>query len=511
MSSRLENPQYMNRTDDDVALMQTPLRRRQSYVPAALCSAVVCLLLLIIAPADAQTYTLERLPGNYNQPVYITQAPGDNNLLYIVERTDVNGVGRVLQLDQQTGTSSIFLDVSGTVNLDGGLLAMAFHPDFQSNGLFYTNHVDGLVNRLSEYQVVGGTPQFSRTLLEYSSNNANHTIDWLGFRPGGGSNELFVTTGDGGWQANDSRFDAALIESTDSIYGKLLSVDLAATFNTPVGSGLDADNRVNVVATGLRNPFRASFDSQGGLFLGDVGYNQVEEFNYVPADVFDSPPAVPINFGWTDREGTIETLASNAGGAKVAGDIDPIFDYLHPHVSGVPSEFHNGNDQTTAAGDVVRGHSAIGGYEFEGRYFFADYQAGGYNGIGAITGDERGAVYSGVFDTNTPTSSFDGTNLTDIQDHTNDFEIAVNDDIDFISSFGTDNAGNLYIIDFGDGNPYYPDPNSGEIFRIVKTPEPASGLILALGVLMSMVFAGRGSYGIPSSRDRATYKDRRND
>jgi len=209
-------------------------------------------------PLFAQNFSVERITGNYNQPVYLTQSPGDDNSLYILERVDAgtsNEMGRIVKLDQQSNSSTTFLDLSGTVANEGGLIAMAFDPGFETNGKFYVSLVDNAVNRIEEYQVVAGTPQFSRTLLEYSNFSfAVHTVDWLGFRPGGMSTELFVTTGDGGHQANDAAFDPALIESTNSPYSKLLKLDLAGDFTTPVGAGLDADSRVDVVANGLRNP-----------------------------------------------------------------------------------------------------------------------------------------------------------------------------------------------------------------------------------------------------------------
>ena len=90
--------------------------------------------------------------------------------------------------------------------------------------------------------------------------------------------------------------------------------------------------------------------------------------------------------------------------------------------------------------------------EFQGRYFLSDFV--------------NGNVYSGTFDASTNPASFDGTNLTDVQNHTTDFETRIGGgaDIEWVTSFGEDNAGNLYIVKFGDG--FFPPLGQGEIFRI---------------------------------------------
>jgi hypothetical protein len=446
--------------------------RRGRFVTAfavPLVMATPVAFVFLAAPVFAQIYTVERIAGDYNQPVYLTQAPGDDNSLFIIERVNAgtNNIGRIVKLDQQAGTTTTFLDLGGPAAGLGGAIGMAFHPDYQTNGKLYVVTIEGSsnLNHLDEYQVVAGVPQFSRSLLNYNTfpNTVAHTLDWVGFRPGGNNNELFAIAGDGGKQANDPTFPIALIESTDSPLGKLMKLDLSGDFTTPAGFGLDADSRVDVIATGMRNPWRASFDSQGGLYIADVGHHTVEEINYMPADLFDNPPPTPVNFGWTDREGTRETftLAGGlAGGPKEPGDVDPVFDYLHvrPLNSGVdvPADFHGGNDQLTAAGVPIRGNSIIGGYEFDGRYFFAEFEP--------PTGTSP--IYSGVFNTNTPTGSYNGENLTDIVKHNDSFEALAGDDIDTIVAFGTDNAGNLYVLDYGEGNPWAPDTNSGEIFRV---------------------------------------------
>ena len=221
------------------------------------------------------------------------------------------------------------------------------------------------------------------------------------FRPNGNNNELFVTTGDGGTQADDPDHDKALIESPNSPYGKLMKIDLSASFPTPADGPSHAG--VDVVALGLRNPYRSSFDRQtGDFYIGDVGFNTAEEVDFIPASHFANPAAPVLDFGWTDREGTVATVAPFAGGPGSPGDINPIFDYAHsgnplPH----PTQLTGGS---ITGGYLYRGPVE----ELQGRYFFSDFL--------------NGNVYSGAFNTSTPVASYNGTNLTGLQNHTSAFE-----------------------------------------------------------------------------------------
>jgi hypothetical protein len=255
-----------------------------------------------------------------------------------------------------------------------------------------------------------------------------------------------VLQGDGGTQANQGSFNPTLIESPTSPYGKFLKVDLTETFESPAGGPADAG--VDVVALGLRNPYRGAFDREtGDFYIGDVGFNAVEEVDFIPAGHFTNPAAEILDFGWTDREGTIETDANNAGGPGSPADIDPIFEYAHNGGVNLPHE------------TLFTGGSITGGYvyrgpveELDGRYFFADFTA------------QR--IYSGEFDTSTDPDDYDGDNFTNIQRHDNDFEDMIEGgaNLQFLTSFGEDNAGNLYIVKFGDS--FFPDLGEGEIFRI---------------------------------------------
>jgi hypothetical protein len=409
--------------------------------------AMAGLLGLAASPLRA-AYTVERVVAGLNQPVGMAQAPGENGSIYIVERNDGgNQLGRVRRYDLQTQSFTTFLDVTGSITSDGGLLGMTFHPDYQTNGLLYTTtNVNG-TNALDEYKVIGGAPTLQRRLLQYQNlNNVFHTINQVHFRPNGNNNELFVTMGDGGTQADDPGFNPALIESPTSVYGKVLRFDLTASFPTPATDA--AHVGVSVAAMGLRNPFRSSFDRQtGDFYIGDVGFNTAEEVDFIPNSFFANPVNSPLNFGWTSREGTVATPEPGIGGPGSPGDVNPIFDYAHggnplPH----PTLLTGGS---ITGGYVYRGPVA----ELQGRYFFSDFI--------------NGNVYSGNFNTSAPVANYNGANLTDLQNHTAAFESAIGGgaNIQFLTSFAEDNAGNLYMVKFG--NNFFPSLGQGEIFRIV--------------------------------------------
>lgn len=428
--------------------------------------SLVAVELVCLAGGTARgAYTVERIVAGLNQPTYVTQAPGDNTSLYIVERADTgNQLGRIRKYNLQSQSFSTFLDLSGTIASDGGVLSMTFHPQFQSNGLFYVVSNNSGTNGLDEYKVVSGTPQLQRRLLQYTNlNNVYHTMNQAHFRPNGNNNELFVTTGDGGTQADDPDFDPSLIQSPTSPYGKLMKIDLTHSFPTPA-TAPGAGTGVSVVALGIRNPYRSGFDRQtGDFYFGDVGFNTAESVDFIPASHFADPSPPVLDFGWTDREGTIATIAPFAGGPGSPGDINPIFDYAHggqplPHPS------------------VLSGASITGGYvyrgsapEFQGRYFFSDFI--------------NGNVYSGAFNPNTSQSLFNGTNMTGIQNHTTDFETRIGGgaNIQFVTSFGEDNDGNLYIVKFG--NSFFPPLGQGEIFRISGVPSVTVEINRATGTI----------------------------
>lgn len=160
-----------------------------------------------------------------NSPTYVTQAPGDNDSLYITELG-----GSIMKLDLTTGALSTFATIEASTHWTTGLHTMTFHPDYQNNGKFYVargldpyGSFTTFVNRVDEFVVDGGgTVSFSRNFLEEEHlyvGNGSHAIDWVGFDPTDpNSDTLYATIGDG--LTNASKPDTSPL-------GKVLAFDTA--------------------------------------------------------------------------------------------------------------------------------------------------------------------------------------------------------------------------------------------------------------------------------------------
>ncbi len=235
--------------------------------------------------ATPPVVTLQLLPFRFDQPVYVTAAPGDATRLFVVEKT-----GRIVIVKDGALLPKPFLDISGKVTRGGeqGLLSMAFHPRYAANGRFFVDYTDlGGDTRVVRYRVSPTDPDVAvastaRVVLRVRQPYANHNGGQLQFSPGG---RLFVGMGDGGSGGDPQR----RAQDSRSRLGKLLRLNVDVS---PV--------KVGVYAKGLRNPWRFSFDrSTGALWIGDVGQNRREEIDYLK-------PGRPAgaNFGWNGYEGT---------------------------------------------------------------------------------------------------------------------------------------------------------------------------------------------------------------
>src|ERR1041385_477266 len=278
---------------------------RGGLVPA------LALVFVVISPraVSAAGFRLLRLTDNLTFPSCLTQAPGDTNSLYIVENVVTNSPnnksGRILRHDLSTGSNTVFLDLSATpgANNNNGLHQLAFHPLYSTNGKFYITHqfrtgTSGLITaRLDEYRVTNGAPVFQRTLLQHQINTSGaHAIDHPFFRPGGNPDHLYVTAGDGGPEAGSSGYTTNRAQNLGATYGKLLRLDVADGFDaypadTNRNFGIPAINisatnppgrAGEVIASGFRNPWLASFDPlTGDLYIGDNGFHTCEEVDFL--------------------------------------------------------------------------------------------------------------------------------------------------------------------------------------------------------------------------------------
>jgi glucose/arabinose dehydrogenase len=304
---------------------------------------------------------LELVTDQLLQPVYVTHAGDGSGRLFVVEKK-----GRVVTLREGAPEAKPFLDISALVASEAteqGLLSIAFHPGFSSNGQFYLAYSD-LSNNLAivRYRVVEGDPELanpesSETVLylEHPARDRRDLRHYGGFLQFGPDGYLYVSLGDQSTNGHQKQTD---------LRGKLLRLDVdggspyAVPPDNPFVGRQNA--RPEIWAYGLRNPWRFSFDqATGDLYIADVGRNKWEEINLQRAGSGGGQ-----NYGWDKMEGT------------------------HCHAwrqseEGLPCDT-NGFEQPIAEYDHTQGCAVIGGQvyrgsnfpQFIGLYFFADYCAG---------------------------------------------------------------------------------------------------------------------------------------
>ena len=289
-------------------------------------------------PGGGGALALEEIVSGLDAPVHAAAAPGERGRLYVVEQP-----GRIRVLEGSRVLDEPFLDITDQVRSGGeqGLLSVAFHPDYEENGLFYVNYTNNAGDtRVAEYRAEAGTAGAdSRPLLAVDQPYANHNGGQLAF---GSDGLLYVGMGDGG-SAGDPENRA---QDLGSRLGKLLRLDVD-----------DPGAEWELVAYGLRNPWRFSFDREtGDLWIGDVGQEEREEIDFVPA----AEVGVLLNFGWDAYEGSavFEDKEPSPGGRLV----DPISEYMHEFGCSVTGGF------------VYRGSDVR--EEARGRYFYGDYCSG---------------------------------------------------------------------------------------------------------------------------------------
>jgi glucose/arabinose dehydrogenase len=340
---------------------------------------------------DALQLTLQPVASGLTAPVFLTAPSGDLRL-FVLER-----IGRIRIVATGAMLPAPFLDISDRVNFLGerGLLGMAFHPQFATNGYFYVYYVnldgDMVVERFASTSGSNVAGSSAGIVITIPHGGENHHGGTIAFGPDG---MLYVAPGDGGC-CGDPQNNA---QNTGNLLGKILRLDIRTTpYAIPPGNPFigQVGKREEIWAYGLRNPWRYSFDAQEGLlYIGDVGDNTREEVNVVPA------AAAGINFGWRLMEGT--ACFNPATSCNASGSLRlPAAEYTHQEGCSV------------TGGYVYRG-SAIP--ELTGHYLYADYCRGWL----------RGFRYSGGAAT----------------DHRSWAGIALTQ----VVSFGQDGAGELYMI-----------------------------------------------------------------
>src|ERR1051325_6209882 len=393
---------------DEVMRVSTRYRLFVSVTSFMLLLSVIGGIPAAAAPIfDPSSVVVREVMSGLSQPVFIANAEGGSNRLFIVERT-----GRIWIFADGALLPSAFLDIHSIVNSSGseqGLLTLAFHPNYQANGQFYIVYTDqnGSVN-LARLVRSATDPNHanpnSRTILLTVPHPTfqNHNGGTLAFGPDG---YLYWSIGDGG-SGGDPSNNA---QNLNVLLGKILRLDVDHTspglnytipgsnpfYNTP-------NRRGEIWAYGLRNPWRFSFDRQtGDLFIGDVGQSTREEIDFQPAG---SPGG--RNYGWRVMEGTL--CFNPVTGCDQSGKVLPVAEYDHS-----------------------LGCSITGGYLYrgafyppmQGHYFYSDFCSG---------------ILFSLY--NDPTNGWTVTQIADTPYS--------------ITSFGEDEHGELYFTDYNAGKIY---------------------------------------------------------
>lgn len=355
-----------------------------------------------VAAEEGASVVLQQVAADFEDPLQLTHANDGSGRLFVVEQS-----GRIYVLEG--GKRRLFLDIHDQVSAGGekGLLSLAFHPGFRENGRLFVNYTTGglfgLKTVVSQWRVKPGEKSVDaaseRILLQVRQPYPNHNGGQIAFGPDG---MLYIGMGDGGW-ANDPHGHG---QNLGTLLGAMLRIDVdhaqgGRPYAIPAGNPFAGVKgaRPEIWAYGLRNPWRFSFDRQtGALYAGDVGQDDREEIDRIEGGG---------NYGWNIMEGGICTPAVNRRCDK-KGLALPLIDYNRD--AGI----------SVIGGFVYRGSSVPSLY---GRYIFGDWGSG--------------RIWSLDLEHRTMTLLLD-----------TDFNI---------SSFGEDEAGELYVVDL-----------RGAIYKIVQ-------------------------------------------
>ena len=342
---------------------------------------------------DASLYTWHVVSSGLQAPIGLAHAGDGSGRLFVLEQP-----GRIRIVRDGILSPAPFLDITGRVGSRGfeqGLLGLAFHPNYTQNGFFFVNYTDLNGNtviarfRVSEADSERADPASELQLLQVNQPYPNHNGGGLAFGPDG---YLYIGLGDGG-SAGDPYNNA---QSLHTLLGKLLRIDVnqgdpyAIPPDNPFAGGTGLPE---IWAYGLRNPWRFTFDRlSGDLYIGDVGQSQWEEIDFLPAG---SPGGA--NFGWRFLEGKHAYQGEAPAGL---GMIAPVSEYNHDLGCSV------------TGGVVYRGERLP---EWQGIYLYGDYCT---KRVWGLSRDHQGNWISSIL--------FDA--------------------IGAVTSFGEDEAGEVYLV-----------------------------------------------------------------
>lgn len=387
-------------------------------------------LSVTVTDRESAAFRVRRVAAGLAAPVFASAVPDNSGRLFVGELA-----GRIHLMNPSNGTvgTQPFLDLRGQLSTNGerGLLGFATSPDFATTGRFYVFVTDpvGTIEvrryRTSTANRDVADPATMEVILRQPHPRINHNGGWIAFGPDG---FLYIGIGDGGGSGDPDDNG----QNTDTWLGKLLRIDVARDDFTgddtrnygvpPTNPFAAAGGAPEVWAYGLRNPFRASFDNGPGgtgvLLIGDVGQDAIEEVDLMTAEDGGA------NFGWSIREGT-----QAFKGPDNPAFTPPVAEYLH--------------GSGTREGDTVIGGIVYRGpiEALRGQYIFGDFVRGNLWSL---------PLASLLDDRTVPSAEFTVRNT----DFAPDAGAISN-----VVSFGTDQSGNLLIVDM-----------DGELFILEAAP-----------------------------------------
>ena len=337
--------------------------------------------------------SLKKVFSGFKNPLYLTSAGDNSGRIFIVEKA-----GRIISL--KNGKSDTFLDITDRVRsreTERGLLSVAFHPSFVNNGRFFVYYTDTQGDVvISEFNSIRKNER-EKVLLKIKQPYSNHNGGQLEIGPDG---YLYIGTGDGGSGGDPLNSG----QDKFSLLGKILRIDINSGNNYGIPESnpfINKSGEDEIWAYGLRNPWRFSFDSEtGDLYISDVGQNKWEEINFQQAGSGGGE-----NYGWRYLEGFNTYNLDN--------DID-----LSTLTMPVMEYGRDGGCSVTG-GYVYRGNRYK---DIQGTYFFGDFCTGNIWGLRKKDNEWQYAKFL-----KSPL---------------------------LISSFGTDENGDIYVLDFQTGDIY---------------------------------------------------------
>ena len=390
---------------------------------------IILLIIPLLLFAEEKNLSSVLIADGYKKPVFITSYPNNAKLLYIVEQA-----GLIKIINDGKKLSRPFFDINKRVvnpNRPGderGLLGFAFHPNHTNNGKFYINYMDNdgntIVSEFSTNSELRANHKSERIILKLKQPYGNHNGGDIQFGPDG---YLYISIGDGG-KAGDP-LNAG--QDLSSLFGKIIRIDIEQKpYGIPKSNPFfgQKDKREEIWAWGLRNVWRFSFDKQtGDKYLADVGQNKWEEVNFEPASSKGG-----LNYGWRIMEAN--HCYDPKENCPTEGLIKPIIEY--PNDANHPAFAFRIIEELSFSETDVEGCSVTGGYVYrgqkiksmQGQYIFGDYCSGNIWTLKVVNGK-----------------------AINFKNRTEEINIGGGEFTTYISSFGQDSDGEIYIIDYNGG------------------------------------------------------------